>query len=87
VISGQTPLNFYSNLVFKLGNDVSSAQTDQQSGGLVLKQIQNLQGGVSGVDINEEAANLIRFQNAYQASAQVSSVIDTLMQTTINLIR
>jgi flagellar hook-associated protein 1 FlgK len=87
VIAGQTPLNFYSNLVFKLGNDVSSAQTDQQSGGLVLKQIQNLQGGVSGVDINEEAANLIRFQNAYQASAQVSSVIDTLMQTTINLIR
>jgi flagellar hook-associated protein 1 FlgK len=87
VTSGQTPLNFYSNLVFKLGNDVSSAQTDQQSGGLVLKQIQNLQGGVSGVDINEEAANLIRFQNAYQASAQVSSVIDTLMQTTINLIR
>jgi flagellar hook-associated protein 1 FlgK len=53
----------------------------------VLKQIQNLQGGVSGVDINEEAANLIRFQNAYQASAQVTSVINSLMQTTINMIQ
>jgi flagellar hook-associated protein 1 FlgK len=86
VAGGQTPLNFYSAIVFKLGNDVSSAQTDQQSGGLVLSQIQNLQGGVSGVDINEEAANLIRFQNAYQASAQVSSVINSLLQTTINMI-
>ena len=86
IAGGQTPLNFYSNVVFRLGNDISSAKTDQTSGGLVLAQIQNLQGGVSGVDLNEEAANLIRFQNAYQASAQVSSVINSLLQTTINLI-
>ncbi|HZS72590.1 MAG TPA: flagellar basal body rod C-terminal domain-containing protein, partial [Candidatus Acidoferrum sp.] len=85
-ISGQTPLNFYSGLVFNLGNDVSAAQANQQSGSLVLQQIQDLQGGVSNVDINEEAANLIRFQNAYQASAQVSSVINSLLQTTINMV-
>jgi flagellar hook-associated protein 1 len=86
IIAGQTPLNYYSNLVFKIGNDVSNAQTNQQSGGLVLEQLQNLQGGVSGVDINEESANLIRFQNAYQASAQVTSVINTLLQDTINMV-
>jgi flagellar hook-associated protein 1 FlgK len=86
IIAGQTPLNSYSGLVFKIGNDVSNAQTNQQSGSLVLKQLQNLQGGVSGVDINEESANLIRFQGAYQASAQVTSVINTLLQDTINII-
>ena len=86
IVSGETPLNYYSGLVFKIGNDVSNAQTQQQSGGLILQQIKNLQGGVSGVDINEEAANLIRFQNAYQASAQISSVINSLLQTTINLV-
>jgi flagellar hook-associated protein 1 len=85
-VGGETPLNYYSGLVFKIGNDVSNAQTQQQSGSLILRQIQNLQGGVSGVDINEEAANLIRFQNAYQASAQISSVINSLLQTTINLV-
>jgi flagellar hook-associated protein 1 FlgK len=85
-VNGQTPLDYYSGIVFKIGNDVSSAQTQQQSGSLVLQQIQNLQGGVSGVNINEEAANLIQFQNAYQASAQVTSVINTLMQTTINMV-
>jgi flagellar hook-associated protein 1 len=86
IVSGQTPLNFYSGLVFKIGSDVSNAQTQQTSGGLILQQIQNLQGGVSGVDINEEAANLIRYQNAYQASAQITSIIDTLLETTINMV-
>jgi len=84
-ISGLTPTNFYSNLVFKIGNDISSAETNQSSGGQVLLQLQNLQGGISGVDINEEAANLMRFQNAYQASAQVSSIINRLMDVTMNM--
>ncbi|HEY2461197.1 MAG TPA: flagellar hook-associated protein FlgK [Candidatus Acidoferrum sp.] len=86
IVNGQTPLNAYSGLIFKIGNNVSTAQTQQLSGGLVLQQIQNLQGGVSGVDINEESANLIRFQNAYQASAQISAIIDSLMQATINMV-
>jgi flagellar hook-associated protein 1 FlgK len=87
VAGGQTPINYYAGIVFNLGNDISSAQTQQQSGALVLAQIQNLQGGVSGVDLNEEAANLIRFQNAYTAAAQVSSIINTLLQTTINMVQ
>ena len=87
IVNGQTPLNAYSGLVFQVGSDVSNAQSDQQSSNLILQQVQSLQGGVSNVDINEEAANLILYQNAYQASAQVSSVIDSLLQTTINMVQ
>jgi flagellar hook-associated protein 1 FlgK len=86
IVNGQTPIDYYSNLVYKIGNDVSSATTEQTSGSQVLLQLTNLQDGVSGVDLNEEAANLVRFQNAYQASAQVSSVINTLLQDTINMV-
>jgi flagellar hook-associated protein 1 FlgK len=86
ISNGQTPLNAYSGIVFQIGNAVSSAQSNQQAGGLVLKQLQNLQAGVSGVDINEEAANLVRFQAAYTASAHIASIIDTLMQATINMV-
>jgi flagellar hook-associated protein 1 len=86
IAAGQTPLGYYSDLVFKVGNDVSTAQTTQQAGSQVLQQLQNLRGGVSGVDINEEAANLIRFQTAYQASAEVATVVNTLLQTTINMV-
>jgi flagellar hook-associated protein 1 len=84
-VNGKTPLNAYSSLVFQIGSDVSTAQSSQAAGTQVLQQLTNLQGGVSGVDINEESANLVRFQNAYEAAAQVSSVINSLLQTTINM--
>ncbi len=86
IIGGQTPLGAYQGLVFQIGNDVSAAQSNEQAGSLVLQQLTDLQGGISGVDINEEASNLIRFQNAYQASAQVASIINSLLQTTINIV-
>jgi len=87
IIVGQKPLDFYANLVFKLGNDVNNAQSNQQAGSQVLNQIQNLQGGISNVDINEESANLIRFQNADEASARVVTVINALLDTTITLVQ
>jgi flagellar hook-associated protein 1 FlgK len=87
IVNGLTPLSAYSGLVFKIGNDLQAARSNQTAGAQVLRQLQNLQGGVSGVDINEESANLIRFQNAYSASAQVASVINSLLQDTINIIR
>ena len=87
IASGQNSLNFYGNLVFKIGNDVSTAQAGQSAGSQVLSQLQNLQGGVSNVDLNEESANLIRFQNAYQASARVVSVINSLLDATINMVQ
>jgi flagellar hook-associated protein 1 len=87
IVAGQTPLNYYSGLIFKVGSDVSNALTEQQSNATILQQVQSLQGGVSGVDVNEEAANLIRFQAAYTASAQLSTVINTLLQTTINIVQ
>ncbi|MGA2812885.1 MAG: flagellar hook-associated protein FlgK [Candidatus Acidiferrum sp.] len=83
IVAGQTPLNYYAGLVFKIGNDVSTALASQTTGSAALAQAENLQGGVSGVDINEEAANLVRYQNAYQASAEVSATIDTLLLYTI----
>jgi flagellar hook-associated protein 1 len=86
IVNGQTPLNAYSGIVFQIGNAVSTAQSNQQAGGVVLQQLQNLQAGVSGVDINEEAANLVRFQAAYTASAHIASIIDTLIQATINMV-
>jgi len=86
VISGQTPLNFYSNLVSSWQRRFQRADRPavRRAGAQANPK---LAGRRFRRRHNEEAANLIRFQNAYQASAQVSSVIDTLMQTTINLIR
>ena len=85
IVNGQTPLNAYSSLVFNIGNDVSTAQSEASGSQAMIQQIQNQIGSISGVSINEEAANLVQFQQAYQAAAQVAAVINSLTATAINL--
>jgi flagellar hook-associated protein 1 len=85
IVQGQTPLDAYSTLIFNIGNQVSTAQSEAQSSQALSQQIQNQIGSISGVSINEEAANLIQFQQAYQAAAQVASIINSLTATAINL--
>jgi len=85
IVAGQTPANYYDGLVFQIGNDVSQANAEQTSVGLVQQQLQNQQGSISGVSLDEEAVNLIRYQSAYQASANVVSVINSLLSTVINM--
>jgi flagellar hook-associated protein 1 len=85
IVNGQTPLNAYSNLVFQIGNDVSTAQSEQQGAQASILQVQNQIGSISGVSINEEAANLIQYQQAYQAAAQVATVIESLTSTIIGI--
>ena len=84
IVGGQPPPDYYANLVAQIGNDASNAQTQQQSESLVLQQLQDQRGSVSGVSLNEEAANLIQYQNAYQAAAQLAGIIDQLTQSLIN---
>jgi flagellar hook-associated protein 1 FlgK len=86
VVNGETATDFYSNLVSTVGSDVSSATDEQESVGLVLTQLQNQRSDISGVSLDEEAANLIRYQRAYEAAARVVSTIDQLTETVIQTI-
>jgi flagellar hook-associated protein 1 len=85
VVSGQTASDYYSNLIDKVGNDVANATAEQEAVGLVLQQLSNQQASISGVSLDEEAANLVMYQRAYEAAARVISTIDQLMGTTINM--
>ncbi len=86
IVNGQTPMNAYSSLVFQIGNDVSTAQSEQQGSQASIQQVQNQIGSISGVSINEEAANLIQYQQAYQAAAQAAAIISQLTQTAITMV-
>jgi flagellar hook-associated protein 1 FlgK len=86
IVNGQTPINAYSNLVLQVGNDVASAQSEEQGVSAAAQQLQNQIGSISGVSINEEAANLVQYQQAYQAAAQVASVISNLTSTAIDMV-
>jgi flagellar hook-associated protein 1 FlgK len=50
-----------------------------------LQQLNDQRSSVSGVSLDEEAANVLRFQQAYAASAQVITTINTMMEDVINM--
>lgn len=85
LVNGQSPTSYYSGIVFNVGNLASNATSQQSASSLVLQQLNNQRGSVSGVSLDEEAANLMRFQQAYAASAQVISTINSMMQVVINM--
>jgi flagellar hook-associated protein 1 FlgK len=68
-----------------VGNDTSNTSADADSSNLILQQLQDQRGSVSGVSLDEEAANLIKYQTAYQAAARVVSSVDSLLADAVNL--
>jgi flagellar hook-associated protein 1 len=85
VAGGQTPTDFYSNLVFGVGSDVSNGSAESDASSLVLRQLQDQRGSVSGVSLDEEAANLVQFQRGYDAAGRMVSTINEMLDVAINL--
>jgi flagellar hook-associated protein 1 len=85
IVQGQTPVDYYSNLVFQIGNQISQAQSEQTAVGLVQQQLTDQRGAISGVSLDEEAVKLIQYQSAYQASANVVNIVNQLLVATLNM--
>jgi flagellar hook-associated protein 1 len=72
-------------IVFKVGNEVANSSAAQDASNLILQQLQNQRSSISGVSLDEEAANLLRYQTAFEAAARVVSTISEVMDTAVNL--
>jgi flagellar hook-associated protein 1 len=83
--SGKTPASAYASLVFDVGNAASNASTQSTALGKTLLQLTDQQSSISGVNIDDETANLIRFQTAYQAGARIVSTIQQLDTDTLDM--
>ena len=77
----------YSQLVADVGSSSRQLKANLDAQSVVLESVEAEQLAESGVNLDEEAANLIRFQQAYQAAAQVVSVASTLFDTLISATR
>jgi flagellar hook-associated protein 1 FlgK len=85
IVAGQTPTAYYSGVVFNVGNAAANATAEQSASNLVLQQLNDQRASVSGVSLDEEAANMIQYQQAYDASAQVITAINDMMNAVINM--
>jgi flagellar hook-associated protein 1 FlgK len=78
------PEAFFQTLVAEVGIDTNKANTFSDSQTNILEAIKNQRLSVSGVDVDEEAMNLVRYQNAYNLSAKVITVMDEIYDKLIN---
>lgn len=85
IVSGVTPTSFFSNMVTSLGSltsEVQSENTAQQAG---LTQLQDQVNAISGVNLNDEAAQLETLEQSYQAASKLFTVLDQVMVSALNL--
>jgi flagellar hook-associated protein 1 FlgK len=78
------PASFIQTLFDEIGVDTNKAKSFSESQNNILSSISNQRLSVSGVDEDEEAMNLVKFQNAYNLSAKVISVMDEVLDKLIN---
>ena len=85
--SGFSLTDGYGELVERVGTLTAQARMDSDATGAILKQAQDNRDSLSAVNLDEEAANLIKFEQYYNASAQIIQVARSLFDTLISTFR
>ncbi len=80
-------LDAYAGIVTDVGTKTHQADIANQAQQTLLRQAVSAREAVSGVNLDEEAANLMRFQQAYQASAQVISTAQSMFDSLLGAVR
>jgi len=82
----QSVVAAYGSLTTNIGTVGSQAQTNLTTQTSLYNQAVSAQQSVSGVNLDEEAASLVRYQQAYQASAQIISTSQSIFSSLISAI-
>jgi flagellar hook-associated protein 1 FlgK len=85
--SRNTFQQYYSTLVADVGVDTRQMNANLQVENSLLEQAVSYRDGISGVNLDEEASEMLRLQQAYQASAQIVKVADELFQILVDSVR
>lgn len=75
----------YSQLVSLVGNKTAEIQVTSTAQNALVEQAVNAQQSLSGVNLDEEAANLMRYQQAYQAAGKMMQIASTLLDTLLSI--
>jgi flagellar hook-associated protein 1 FlgK len=77
----------YDKFVGRLGNEMMRSSEELNAAQVVLAQIKTQKEAISGVSLDEEASNLIKYQHLFAASSRIITTADELMKTILDLKR
>jgi flagellar hook-associated protein 1 FlgK len=83
-LGGATIDTAYSQLVTQLGSDVRDATQTTDNATILAGSLDDKRQSVSGVSLDEEMTNLVKFQRGYQASSRALSAMDEMIDQLIN---
>jgi flagellar hook-associated protein 1 FlgK len=81
------PVSFYSNIVSTAGADSQSATTYVSFETSMVNQLESQRQSTSGVNLDEEAVNMVQYQKSYEAAAKMISVASDLLETLMGIIQ
>jgi flagellar hook-associated protein 1 FlgK len=84
-IKGSTPSNYYRSIATDVGVESNSAKISQKFHNTMVEELERKRQEASGVNLDEEAANLIKYQKSFEAAARMISVADELLDALINM--
>jgi flagellar hook-associated protein 1 FlgK len=89
VMSGGTATasQAWARFAYTVGLDITSARSASDTHTSILQQLQQLRDQTSGVSMDEEAAQLMRFQRAYEANARYFSTIVDTIDAVLNMVQ
>ncbi|MBF0431973.1 MAG: flagellar hook-associated protein FlgK [Fibrobacteria bacterium] len=76
---------FYSSSIGVLGIERNQAKSNVETRGFLVNQFMNRKQEISGVSLDEELGDMIKFEHSYQASARFISTINKLLDTLLNM--
>lgn len=81
----QSIMDFFNAIVSEVGIAAKEAHDNVLNGGLLINQFLNFRDSISGVSLDEEFVNLIKFQRGFQAGARIITTVDQMFETLLNM--
>jgi flagellar hook-associated protein 1 FlgK len=75
---------FYNNLIGGLGVQSQNAQNQATNNDAMVKQAKTMRDAISGVNLDEELTNMIKYQKGYNGSARMLTAMDEMLDKLIN---
>jgi flagellar hook-associated protein 1 FlgK len=85
-VNGLTFGDFFSGIASYVGQESSTASTNQQAQQQVVTQTEALRDQASGVSLDDQAVALLSFQKGYEATARLLTTLNDIAETTIDMI-
>ncbi|UCG15729.1 MAG: flagellar hook-associated protein FlgK [Phycisphaerales bacterium] len=87
LLNGSSILEFYNNMATEVAVAGSAAHTGLESAAAVLSALQTQKENISGVSLDEEAIELVKYERAFQGAARYLGVVENMMSEMMNIIR